>query len=66
MIEANLSPIAESVMRLYGNSQMSKDGLYNAVAIGLIMPDDYEFISGEPFEQPVEATKSTENTEEAI
>lgn len=65
MIENNLSPIAESVMRLYDNSQMSKDGLYNAVAIGLITPDDYEFVCGEPFEQPVETVEPTKNIEEA-
>ena len=64
MIENNLSPIAKSVMRLYDNSQMSKDGLYNAVAIGLITPDDYEFICGEPFEQLVETTEPTENIKE--
>lgn len=51
-------------MRLYDNSQMSKDGLYNAVAIGLITPDDYEFICGEPFEQLVETTEPTENIKE--
>lgn len=62
----NLSPIAESVKRLYDNNRMSKEGLHNAASIGLITSDEYESICGEPFEQPVEATKPTENIEEAI
>lgn len=62
----NLSPIAESVKRLYDNNRMNKEGLHNAASIGLITPDEYELICGEPFEQSIEATKPAENTEEVI